>query len=348
MGGGIYPEGWELSTVEFIAKFIDYRGRTPTKTPNGIPLITAKNIRDGYINREPREYISESNYDDWMTRGIPKAGDVVITTEAPMGNVALVDISEKFALAQRAICLQCYKPEVGRFLHYALRSPTFQKNLTMNATGTTVSGIKAATLKSLSIPIPSSAEQKEIADRLDTLLAQVEATQAHLARIPDIIKRFRQSVLAAAIRGRLTLNMNVEFERLTINSVCNAAFDGPFGSKLKSSDYTSDGVRVIRLENIGHLEFLSDKKTYISKEKYSELKKNEIMNNDVLFSSFVDQEVRTCLFDAIDDIYINKADCFCLRPDQKKSTQSIFRLYWQVELHMSRLKKKFKESLDQE
>lgn len=204
MGVLIYPEGWEPSTVEFIAKFIDYRGRTPTKTSNGIPLITAKNIRNGYINREPQEYIAESDYDDWMTRGIPKVGDVVITTEAPMGNIALVDISEKFALAQRAICLQCYEPEVGRFLHYALRSPAFQKDLTLNATGTTVRGIKAATLKKLSIPIPSSAEQKEIVGRLDKLLAQVEATQVHLARIPDIIKRFRQSVLTAAVSGELT------------------------------------------------------------------------------------------------------------------------------------------------
>jgi len=72
------PEQWKISTLEVIAKFIDYRGRTPKKTSNGIPLITAKNIRDGYINREPREYIAESDYDNWMTRGIPKIGDVVI------------------------------------------------------------------------------------------------------------------------------------------------------------------------------------------------------------------------------------------------------------------------------
>jgi type I restriction enzyme S subunit len=198
------PEGWKTCTVEVIAKFIDYRGRTPSKTKNGIPLITAKNIRDGFINREPREYIAESDYDDWMTRGIPAVGDVVITTEAPMGNVALIDISEKFALAQRAICLQCGIPGIGSFLHYALRSPNFQRLLTLNATGTTVSGIKAATLKKLNIPLPPLAEQKVIADKLDTLLTQVETTKARLDRIPQILKTFRQSVLAAAVSGKLT------------------------------------------------------------------------------------------------------------------------------------------------
>lgn len=200
------PEGWKTCTLEVIAKFIDYRGRTPKKTSNGIPLITAKNIRDGYINREPREYIAESDYDDWMTRGIPKVGDVLITTEAPMGNVALIDISEKFALAQRAICLQCYEPELGNFLHYALRSPAFQKLLTLNATGTTVNGIKAATLKKLKIPFPSLAEQKVIANKLDIQLVQVEVTKARLELIPNILKTFRQSVLTAAVSGKLTEN----------------------------------------------------------------------------------------------------------------------------------------------
>ncbi|MBE8891069.1 restriction endonuclease subunit S [Klebsiella grimontii] len=209
------PEGWKTCTLEVIAKFIDYRGRTPKKTSNGIPLITAKNIRDGYINREPREYIAESDYDDWMTRGIPKVGDVVITTEAPMGNVALINISEKFALAQRAICLQCYEPELGNFLHYALRSPTFQKLLTLNATGTTVSGIKAATLKKLKIPFPSLAEQKVIAYKLNTQLAQVEATKARLKLIPNIIRTFRRAVLDAAVSGKLA-NSNSSYYSIEV------------------------------------------------------------------------------------------------------------------------------------
>ncbi|MDS1119575.1 restriction endonuclease subunit S [Klebsiella pneumoniae] len=92
----------ELGTL---AKFIDYRGKTPTKTDSGIPLITAKNIRQGYISKEPREYIAEADYEKWMTRGIPSVGDVLITTEAPMGYIANINIEGKFALAQRAICL---------------------------------------------------------------------------------------------------------------------------------------------------------------------------------------------------------------------------------------------------
>lgn len=197
-------QAWGEISLENLAKFIDYRGKTPKKTPMGVPLITAKNIRDGYINREPREFIAEEAYDTWMTRGIPRVGDVVITTEAPMGNVASVNIKEKFALAQRAICLQPYEQATGKFLEFFLRSNYFKAKLSENATGTTVRGIKATTLKKLNILFPPLAEQKAITEKLDSLLAQVEATKTRLEGIPDILKQFRQSVLAAAVSGELT------------------------------------------------------------------------------------------------------------------------------------------------
>lgn len=198
------PESWELAVLEKISNFIDYRGKTPKKTVSGIPLITAKNIRNGFIKNEPQEFISEDDYDSWMTRGIPKFGDILITTEAPLGNVALLHVTEKIALAQRAICIQPFSAHMNSYIHYALRSPEFQKELTSNSTGTTVSGIKASTLKKLGLPLPSLSEQKIIAEKLDTLLAQVDSTKARLEKIPKILKRFRQAILAIAINGKLT------------------------------------------------------------------------------------------------------------------------------------------------
>lgn len=198
------PKGWVESSLIDLAKFIDYRGRTPKKTEEGIPLITAKNIKDGFINREPREFIADADYDGWMTRGIPKVGDVLLTTEAPLGNVAQIDIEEKFALAQRAICFQFYESEVERFVYYYLRSPLFNQELGLNSTGSTVKGIKAATLKKLPVHVAPLAEQKRIVEKLDEVLAQVDTIKVRLDGIPDLLKRFRQSVLASAVSGKLT------------------------------------------------------------------------------------------------------------------------------------------------
>ncbi len=79
--------GWkEYILEEVIDKFIDYRGKTPVKTNSGVPLITAKIVKQGRI-LEPNEFIAESDYESWMTRGYPEINDLVITTEAPLGEV---------------------------------------------------------------------------------------------------------------------------------------------------------------------------------------------------------------------------------------------------------------------
>jgi len=180
-------------------------------------------------------------------------------------------------------------------------------------TGSAQPKLTKGNLESIPFPLPPLAEQKVIAQKLDTLLAQVETTKARLDRIPDILKRFRQSVLAAAVSGKLTEEWQVN--ELAVHEVCIAAFDGPFGSKLKSSDYTNDGVRVVRLENIGHLYFDDSKRTFVGIDKYNTLQKNTLKPGDVLISSFVDEEVRVCLFQQANCVFINKADCFCLRSD---------------------------------
>ena len=75
-----------------VCDYVDYRGKTPTKTENGIFLVTAKNVKDGFIDYETsKEYISENAYEEVMRRGKPEIGDVLITTEAPCGNVAQVN-----------------------------------------------------------------------------------------------------------------------------------------------------------------------------------------------------------------------------------------------------------------
>ena len=120
--------------------------------------------------------------------------------------------------------------------------------------------------------------------------------------------------------------MDSSWEKGTIGSICSVAFDGPFGSKLKSDDYTTEGVRVVRLENIGHLSFVGEKETFISLEKFRELAKNKLEVGDVLFSSFVDEEIRVCQLPQSKEIFINKADCFCLRINQT-AANPIFVMY---------------------
>ena len=151
-----------------LCDIVDYRGKTPKKVENGVFLVTAKNIRQGYIDYEKsQEYISEEDYDDVMHRGVPKIGDVLITTEAPCGYVAQVD-REHIALAQRVIKYRPKKDNLdSAFLKYILLGREFQDKLLGAATGGTVKGIKGSRLHKLTIPVPPLELQKQIVDVLD-------------------------------------------------------------------------------------------------------------------------------------------------------------------------------------
>jgi type I restriction enzyme, S subunit len=152
---------------------IDYRGKTPRKTTSGIPLVTAKIIKAGRIDA-PSEFISEDEYDRWMTRGLPLPGDVVITTEAPLGEVAQLG-SERIALAQRVILLRGRRDLLNNsYLKYLLQSTPVQNQLTARASGTTVSGIRQSELREVVLDIPALAEQEAIAATLSALDDKIE------------------------------------------------------------------------------------------------------------------------------------------------------------------------------
>ncbi|MDO9469769.1 MAG: restriction endonuclease subunit S [Nitrosomonas sp.] len=175
------PNGWEYCRLGNLARFIDYRGKTPKKVNSGIPLITAKNVRFGFINRDPYEYISEDEYETWMTRGFPKVGDLLFTTEAPLGNIAVIDIKERFALAQRVICLQLHKSDMAPYLKYLFMSLPMQSQLLANATGMTATGIKSTRLKEIPIPIPPVPEQHRIVAKIDQLMALCDTLDQQIA-----------------------------------------------------------------------------------------------------------------------------------------------------------------------
>lgn len=179
---------WPVLPLEdCLDALIDYRGKTPEKTDAGIPLITAKIIKSGRIET-PTEFIATENYDGWMRRGLPKAGDVVLTVEAPLGEVAQLG-AEKVALAQRVVTLRGKAGFLdSTYLLYLLQSEATQDQLKSRATGTTVLGIKQRELRKVSIRVPplqfqldAAATLKALDDRI-TLLRETNATLEAIAQ----------------------------------------------------------------------------------------------------------------------------------------------------------------------
>ncbi|TDQ34107.1 type I restriction enzyme S subunit [Aureibacillus halotolerans] len=178
---------WEERKLSQVTSYVDYRGKTPKKSNLGIFLLTAKNIKMGYLDyRCSQEYIPENTYNVVMSRGVPQVGDVLITTEAPCGNVAQIE-NENVALAQRIIKYRGVEGKLDNtYLKYVLLSPKFQYNLSSKSTGGIVKGIKGSVLHELPIDFTSLNEQKQIADCLSSLdvcitaqVENIEALKAH-------------------------------------------------------------------------------------------------------------------------------------------------------------------------
>ena len=185
----INPE-WEMYSLDELCDFIDYRGKTPTKTESGIRLITAKNVRKGYIDIEPQEFIGIDDYDKVMTRGFPLKDDVLFTTEAPLGNVALLDLDEKISLAQRIILLRPKnkKALLSKYLVQILLDSSTQERIENYASGSTVLGIKQSNLRELKIAVPSFEEQSIIVERIENEKELVEANKLLISLFEQKIK----------------------------------------------------------------------------------------------------------------------------------------------------------------
>ncbi len=158
---------------DVLDRVIDYRGKPPPKSSSGVPLLTAKNIRDGYIDKEPQEFIPETKFDSWMRRGLPQTGDVLFTTEAPLGNVARVP-TYKFALGQRSITLRANTSRIyPDYLYWLLRSPTTRNNIFARASGTTALGIKQSLLRTIPVFVPDLREQLRVCSALNDVEARL-------------------------------------------------------------------------------------------------------------------------------------------------------------------------------
>lgn len=198
---GDIPEHWEaVGLTKYLKSLIDYRGKTPEKSGNGIFLVTAKNIKGGIIDYSlSQEFVKEEEYDEIMRRGKPEIGDVLLTTEAPLGEVANVD-NEEIALAQRIIKMQGKLNILDNyFLKYWIIGSYFYQNLQSLCTGSTALGIKASKLCLLKVVLPSLNEQKQIATFLDHKTKQIDDLIAKKEALLEKLDEKRTALISHAV-----------------------------------------------------------------------------------------------------------------------------------------------------
>lgn len=202
---GRIPANWQLVHLRrVIAKFVDYRGKTPEKVENGIPLITARNIKNGMIDMElSQEFVKEEDYDEWMVRGLPEPGDVLITMEAPLGETAQI-IDTHVALAQRIILLKTEKSLItNEYLKFTFLSRFGQGELWSRATGSTAIGIKASHLREVMVLLPPIDEQIKIVEFIEREKQSIDLVIVKAKSVLKLLNEYRISIISSVVTGKM-------------------------------------------------------------------------------------------------------------------------------------------------
>jgi type I restriction enzyme S subunit len=218
----------------------------------------------------------------------PKGSVAIALYGATIGKTSILGIDSTTNQAC-AVGIPCLEVTTSEYLYHFLSS---QRNAFINeGQGGAQPNISQGIVKNWPIPLAPLAEQKRIADKLDALLAKVDACRRRLDRVPALIKRFRQAVLAAATAGELTENWRTERSSLIktvpfqdlLSKESGSIRRGPFGSTIKKSFFVPSGYKVYEQRNaIQNDSNLGD--YYIDEEKYQELQAFAVQPGDFLVS----------------------------------------------------------------
>ncbi|WP_338808239.1 restriction endonuclease subunit S [Serratia marcescens] len=223
MSGGKLPEGWINTTIGDIS--VKCSQRVPDENE---PFIY---VDIGSINRELKvienpQYLIGRDAPSRARKEI-KAHDIIVSLTRPNLN-AVALVSEKYDEQIASTGFEVIRPTLveSRYIFALVRSRHFIDSISGLVQGALYPAAKSSDVQSYEFPLPPLAEQKIIAEKLDTLLAQVDSTKARLEQIPQILKRFRQSILASAVNGNLTEewrkknSLNIDnWEKLTLGHI---------------------------------------------------------------------------------------------------------------------------------
>jgi type I restriction enzyme S subunit len=192
----MFPVGWQVEPLSDVcSEIVDCLNKTATVVDGPTPykMIRTTNVKDGRVNLEETRFVDEAVYRKWTRRFKPQRGDVILTREAPLGEVGLLRSDEHVFLGQRTMAYRANPKKLNqRFLYYSLLGPTLQAQIRMYGAGSTVEHMRVPQAESLQIPFPPLATQQKIAAILSTyddLIANNQRRITLLERMAEDIYR---------------------------------------------------------------------------------------------------------------------------------------------------------------
>jgi type I restriction enzyme S subunit len=197
------PRNWTISSIGQLTDKGQYGWTTKAAIKGDVKFLRTTDITKGRINWSSVPFCAEPPAD--LEKYLLESDDIVISRAGSVGFSRLLEeIPNQTVFASYLIRFKPSKAVVPRYLAAYLNSDAYWKGIGAASVGIALANVNAKNLAALPVPLPPIAEQKRIADKLDSILTRVDAVKTSLASVSPTLKRFRQSVLAAATSGRLT------------------------------------------------------------------------------------------------------------------------------------------------
>lgn len=196
------PEGWVWCRLgEVCTKITDGEHQTPERITRGKMLLSAKNIRDGFIDYTDVDYISEEDYEKCISRCDPKKNDIlIVSVGATIGRTVILENDAEFALVRSVALIKPFIIE-SQFLRIFLRSPMGQDDIKGKAWGSAQPCFYLNKIKDVVLPIPPVAEQQFIVERVEKLMTMIDELEKQVTERKDQSEMLMQSVLREAFEN---------------------------------------------------------------------------------------------------------------------------------------------------
>jgi type I restriction enzyme S subunit len=198
------PENWAWGMLGEICELItDGDHNPPKRVPNGIPHITAKNVKGGRVTLEGCSFVTEEGYTQTSARYKPRLGDIFITCVGTVGEVAIFYLKQKISIDRNIAAIRLVEQFEPSFIALCLIAPHTAQSLRTISGSTAQPHLYLKDIRATAIPIPPPAEAAEILRRVSEALAASADTRAMLDAEAADAARLKQSILKSAFEGRL-------------------------------------------------------------------------------------------------------------------------------------------------
>ncbi|BAY63728.1 type 1 restriction-modification system specificity subunit [Calothrix brevissima NIES-22] len=275
---GQLPVGWEIKKLVEVTDLITCGvAKRPEYVDNGIPFLSARNVKNGQVIWDNYKYISEETHRELTKNNKPSKGDILYTRVGSFGEAAIIDDDIEFSIFVSLTLIKTKTGIFNSFLKYYLNSYSVKILAKNSISGSGVGNLNVGTVRNFLVPLPPLSEQKRIVAILDEAFEGIDRaianTEKNLTNASELFESYLNAIFTK--KGN-------EWKEKKLGEIGGKVFTGPFGSLLHKSDYVSNEIPIVNPANIEDDKIIPNFNKTVSKDIVKRLQAYILKQNDVV------------------------------------------------------------------